>query len=953
MRAIGGTWKPLCLCYAAAHNMKHSIILAVLLAAFGAAAQEAGYVKADNWWDTLRASRAALTAQPVKAPPAAWRAIWDQLARDFPDCTATGLTASLEVATHFPSLPGAMEFHVATNGSDSASGTAAAPFATVQRARDAIRTQHPPHPVNVIFHGGTYFLSEPLRLGVEDSGSAAAPIVYRAAEGGRVILSGGAQLTGAWQPYHDGIQQLDLPTNAAPWRFRQLFVNGQRATLARYPNAEASDICRKGWLHVEGSREEGLLAGLGTPGDWVEYAFELPKAGAYALWIGLATIYDHPETLLALEIDGRAVPLAPLRKSGGWRQVAFAKAASATLSAGRHTMRWSRPATPKGQPARECRVHLDAFCFTDRTGATAGAGCLPASATGETRVLIEAEDSRARSGGQSKAGFEKIALHEDSKSLSALRLACAPGTIKDAWLHAPQAEVFTFATWGWFNTVTWLDRCERDEVRTNSHGRLEHSDGLYIRGAEARSPLWPGNRFYLFNLLSELDEPGEWFLDYAAHRLYYWPRPGEQLPTAEIIAPRLTRLVELVASSAGGGRVEHVAFRGFTFSGTDYTPDQPDTRTTEDCAVLLENAWHCAIEDCTFTNIGGYAVRLSLDSCLNRIAGNVVGGAGAGGFMLRGPWVGWGRNLLSPEPAAALLYPLGNLLTGNQVEHSGVFKKYVAGIHADSRPDELAWAPGNVLTHNLIHHMPRNGIFGFRNTGGTVIAFNHIHDVLAESDDGGLVHICSSALNATAPSLVCNNLLHAVRAYRQDDDWYGRTGQTARAIGVGVYLDNDTSFVTVENNVIAGTSRGGVYLHDGENNTVRNNLLLGDRSQSFWQTKTWRGNRFEHNIVCWTNDAPAYACLAIASNKSPTAAEAAGFDRNLIWHGGQPFTIAGQGTWAQWQARGFDAHSLAADPRFESLDLLHRVCRLAADSPAFALGFQPIDLSRIGPVAKP
>jgi parallel beta-helix repeat protein len=929
--------------------MKHAFIFAALLAARCAAAQDAGYVRAETWWDTVRASRAALAAQPGKATAAAWRALWEQLARDFPESTAQGLSASLETATGFPDLRGALEFHVATNGSDSATGTAAAPFATVQRARDAIRAQHPPHPVTVVVHGGTYFLAEPLQLGVEDSGSAAAPIVYRAAAGERVILSGGAPLTGTWQPFRDGIFQLDLPAQSAPWRFRQLFVNGQRATLARYPNADASDICRKGWLHMEGSREAGLLAGLGTPGDWVEYAFELPKAGAYALWIGLATLYEHPETLLALEIDGRPVPLAPLRKSGNWREVAFAKAAVTTLSVGRHTMRWTRT----NQPARECRIHLDAFCFSDNTAAPTGTGLLPAQAAGETRILVEAEAAAARIGGQSKAGFEQIALHEVTKGLSSQRLACAPGTIKDAWLHAPQAEVFTFATWGWFNTVTWLDHAQRDEIRTNSHGRLERSDGLWLRGAEARSPLWPGNRFYLFNLLCELDEPGEWFLDYATQRLYYWPRPGEQLANAEIIAPRLARLIELVAPSAGTGRVEHVAFRGFTFSGTDYTPDQPDTRTTEDCAVLLENAWHCAIEDCTFTNIGGYAIRLSLDSCLNRIAGNTVGGAGAGGIMLRGPFVGWGRTLLTPDPAAATFYPLGNLLAGNRIARCGVFKKYVAGIHADTRPDELACAPGNVIAHNLIRHMPRNGIFGFRNTGGTVIEFNHIHDVLAESDDGGLVHICSSALNGTAPTLIRNNLLHDVRAYRQDNDWYGRTGLAARAIGVGVYLDNDTSCVTIKNNVIAGTSRGGVYLHNGEHNTVRNNILLGDRSQQFWQTKTWRGNRFEHNIVCWTNAAPDYACVAIATTKVPTAAEAAGFDRNLIWHGGSTFTIAGQGTWAQWQARGFDAHSLVADPRFAAVDLLQRICRLSADSPAFALGFQPIDLRRVGPMAKP
>lgn len=923
--------------------MKELLTLLVILTALSSSAQELpGYSKQANWWETLSATRAA---QPAKATPTTWRALWDQLARDFPDSTAAGLSTSLAEATRFPTGADAIEIHVATNGSDTATGTASAPFATLQHACAALQSQHPPRPVTVVVHAGTYFLSEPLRLGFESSGTPTQPVLYRAAEGERVVLSGGLPLRGVWRPYHDGIYQMTLSNSATSFRFRQLFINGRRATLARYPNAVPADVCREGWLHVSGPRENALLAGLGTPGDDVTYAFELPKAGSYALWVGLATLFEHPETLLALEVDGRSVPLAPLKGSGDWRAVAFTKAALITLAAGKHTLRWSRTS----QPARECRVHLDAFYFSDVVEATAGPGLLPAESAGETRVIIEAEDTAVRTGGKSKAGFAVITLREDLKRAPQNALACAPGTLKQSWQHAPQAEVFAFATWGWFNTITWLDRCERGVLRTNSHNRLTRADEIRVRGDEAHSPFWPGNRFYVFNLLSELDEPGEWFLDYGANRLYYWPLPGEDLATAEIIAPRLTRLLELSAASSGSSRIAYIAFRGFTFSDTDYTPDQPDTRTTEDCAVLLENARHCAIEDCTFTNIGGYAIRLSLDACLNRIAGNSIGGAGAGGIMLRGPFVGWGRTRLTPDPAAERFYPLGNLISGNRIAHSGVFKKYVAGVHADTRPDELAFAPGNVIAHNLIHHMPRNGIFGFRNTGGTVIEFNHVHDVLEESDDGGLIHLCSSALNGTAPTLIRNNLLHDVRAYRQDDDWHGRTNLDARAIGVGIYLDNDTSFVTISNNVIAGTRRGGVYLHDGENNTVRNNILLGDRRQQFWQTKTWRGNRFEQNLVCWTNDAPDYACLTIATNQAATPAS---FDRNLIWHGGQEFSVAQQGSWAQWRARGFDAHSLVTDPRFEAVDLLQRICHLAAASPAFTLGFQPIDLSSVGPVSK-
>ena len=52
-------------------------------------------------------------------------------------------------------------------------------------------------------------------------------------------------------------------------------------------------------------------------------------------------------------------------------------------------------------------------------------------------------------------------------------------------------------------------------------------------------------------------------------------------------------------------------------------------------------------------------------------------------------------------------------------------------------------------------------------------------------------------------------------------------------------------------------------------------------------------------------------------------------------------------TLEQWQARGNDRHSIVADPRFR--DLAGRDFALAPDSPAWSLGFRPIDLSDVGP----
>ena len=90
-----------------------------------------------------------------------------------------------------------------------------------------------------------------------DSGTAAAPVVYCAADGQQVVLSGGCPVTSAWKTEDGKVFHLDLPeARNGQWRFKQLFVNGRRATRARYPNGNATiKVVKDGedklTLHVE------------------------------------------------------------------------------------------------------------------------------------------------------------------------------------------------------------------------------------------------------------------------------------------------------------------------------------------------------------------------------------------------------------------------------------------------------------------------------------------------------------------------------------------------------------------------------------------------------------------------------------------------------------------------------------------------------------------------------
>jgi hypothetical protein len=139
---------------------------------------------------------------------------------------------------------GAKEFHVSPKGLDGAYGTAGAPFATPARARRAVRAwrrAHPKEPVTVVLHGGTYRLKEPLVFDAGDGGTKDVAVTWQAAEGATVTLSGGEILTG-WNRV-DGDRRVwcvPVPGLADGKRYpRHLWVNGKRATRARWPNAGA------------------------------------------------------------------------------------------------------------------------------------------------------------------------------------------------------------------------------------------------------------------------------------------------------------------------------------------------------------------------------------------------------------------------------------------------------------------------------------------------------------------------------------------------------------------------------------------------------------------------------------------------------------------------------------------------------------------------------------------
>ncbi len=125
---------------------------------------------------------------------------------------------------------GAQPYFVAPAGNDANSGTIEKPFATLQRAQQAVRQKH----AEVFLRGGTYYLPAPLVFTAADSGTKDAPVVLQNYKDETPVISGGIRLDNLnWQPFTNGILRAQVP---ADLQTEEIFIDGERQILARYPN---------------------------------------------------------------------------------------------------------------------------------------------------------------------------------------------------------------------------------------------------------------------------------------------------------------------------------------------------------------------------------------------------------------------------------------------------------------------------------------------------------------------------------------------------------------------------------------------------------------------------------------------------------------------------------------------------------------------------------------------
>lgn len=404
-----------------------------------------------------------------------------------------------------------------------------------------------------------------------------------------------------------------------------------------------------------------------------------------------------------------------------------------------------------------------------------------------------------------------------------------------------------------------------------------------------------GRWFYGFNLLCEIDRPGEWYLDRQTGTLYFWP--PAPIADGQAVVSVLDGLVSMKGA-------HHVVLRGLTFEAVRGT------------AVRIEDAEGVRVVGCTVRNVGSWAI--SLGGKESAVVGCDVLGTGDGGISLRGG----DRRTLTPA---------GLLAENNHIHHWSRWNRM-------NRHGIALSGVGNRAAHNLLHDSPHSAIHF--NGNDHVIEFNEVHDVCLESNDAGAIYAGRDwTMRGT---VIRHNYLHDVHGLE-------------RRGCIGIYLDDLYSGTSIFGNVFRDVTRA-AYIGGGHDNRIENNLFVDckpavhvDSRGLGWAFKwpaDWVKEAREKGTLSGIRfDRPPYSDryprLATILDKDPAAPTGSLIARNVQLGG----------AWDEVDRKAapfvtFQDNLLGVDPHF--VDAPRGNYQLRDDSPAFELGFQRIPVEKIG-----
>jgi len=355
------------------------------------------------------------------------------------------------------------------------------------------------------------------------------------------------------------------------------------------------------------------------------------------------------------------------------------------------------------------------------------------------------------------------------------------GTFYEGWdqLRNPRGGTFAMDKKAAARTATWaslddawmfgLFAFEWADMTTPVKA-IDHQAGTVTTEYASVFGFEENRTYYFFNVLEELDEPGEWYLDREAGLLYLWP-PEENFENARINLALGTPV--LIA----GEDLDGLRFIGLTLQGN------------RSSAISLRGD-NLTVSHCLVQNTGN---GISVSGYNNTVADNEVRHIGAWGISIGG---GDGETLTP-----------GNSKAVNNLVHdwAEVQMTYASGIWLGG--------VGNLAAHNELYNTPHQAIsFGGPNQ---VLEHNLIYDVCLITDDAGVFYTGFSWADSQG-TVIRNNVIYNAGSGRHTPD--------------GVYLDAGHSGVAILNNLLVNVPDNALHLNSGRDLDVRGNMVVNSKN---------------------------------------------------------------------------------------------------------------------------
>ncbi|MFC0875429.1 right-handed parallel beta-helix repeat-containing protein [Saccharicrinis sp. FJH2] len=307
-------------------------------------------------------------------------------------------------------------------------------------------------------------------------------------------------------------------------------------------------------------------------------------------------------------------------------------------------------------------------------------------------------------------------------------------------------------------------------------------------------------KFIIQNHINTLDQLGEWYFTNDTLFMYF----GSEDPyNHRVKYSVVNNLVEF-------GGADNIKLENLIFEGANNK-------------IINGNGnLNAQIENCEIRFSGGYGVTISNNNSL------IIN-----------------CKIRDTHDRSLVVYASNVIVKGNYICNAGLSpgmarfsgEEGVAGVVFYSYPN-------CILENNYIDSIAWSGIH-FRGDN-ILIKNNYVNHYCIRNNDGGGIYCGGSSINNLNNRRVLGNIIHIPE---EIDNKYN-----TEHYNHGIYLDNKSTEIIVENNIITNATNGGIFIHDANKNIIKNNIVYNCRygisaQSDYIEDWSMRGNVVKRNFI--------------------------------------------------------------------------------------------------------